>query len=108
MPKVSKPQLRFIVRKDKLALRCTYNKESAEVLTDLSSDNFDKKKQMYIKDRKLNLQLDSILSKCEQKINNGCVISKMHTILMSIIPFAKIVIFSHTHNINGFNRQYIC
>lgn len=52
MPKVSKPQLRFIIRKDKLALRCTFNKQSAEVLTELSSDNFDKKKQMYIKDRK--------------------------------------------------------
>lgn len=73
MPKVTKPQLRFIVRKDKLALRCTFNKESAEVLTDLSSENFDKKRQMYIKDRRKNIELDDILTRCENKINNGCV-----------------------------------
>ena len=100
MPRVSKPQLRFIVRKDKLALRCTYNGKSAEIKLDLPSVNFDKKKQMYIKDRKLNLQLDSILTTCEVKINNGC--TNVKEIINFDIQSDKPDKYSFTYNVEKY------
>ena len=84
MPKVNKPQLRFIVRGDKLALRCTFNGQSAEVKTDLSSEGFDKKKQMYKGNRKGNIEIDKMLSICEERIEEGVVDVKK--ILTSDIP----------------------
>lgn len=71
MPKVSKPQLRFIVRGNRLALRCTFNGQNAEVKTELPSDGFDKKKQMYKGNRKGNLEIDKMLTLCEERINDG-------------------------------------
>ena len=103
MPKVTKPQLRFIVRKDKLALRCTYNKEIAEIKLDLPSDNFDKKKQMYIKDRKLNLQLDSILSKCEQKIEDGVADVKQILIIDDKPDLPDV--YSFTYNVEKYFEE---
>lgn len=71
MPKVNKPQLRFIVRGDRLALRCTFNGQSAEIKTELPSDGFDKKKQLYKGNRMLNISLDDALTPCEKKIGDG-------------------------------------
>lgn len=71
MPKVLTPQLRFIVRNDRLALRCTFNGQNAEIKTELPSDGFDKKKQMFTKNRKLNIELDKLLTECEERIESG-------------------------------------
>lgn len=70
MPKVLTPQLRFIER-GSLYLRCTFNGQKAEANTGLPVQGFDKKKQMYKGNRPLNMMLDDILTKCEEKIDNG-------------------------------------
>lgn len=84
MPRVTKPQLRFIVRGGKLSLRCTFNGQCAEVKTELTSDGFDKKKQMYKGNRKGNLEIDKMLSLCEERIDDG--ILNVKEILVSDKP----------------------
>lgn len=71
MPKTTRPQLRFIVRYDTLYLRCSFNGQTSEKNTGITSVGFDKKKQMFKGNRPLNLLLDELLTKCEEQIEDG-------------------------------------
>ena len=98
MPKVLTPQLRLIDRGSTLYLRCTFNGQKAEVNTGLPVQGFYKKKQMYKGNRPLNMMLDDILSKCEEKINDG------------EIDVKKIIQYNVTQNKNTFTyiiKEYI-